>query len=83
MSPSLYPTSSMRVFSSWELYHTEAVFKEKRKIWYPMLELTIASPYLIDESEVQLSVARPINADECFPNYSKIKQPIGKGRVLV
>ncbi len=33
----------------------EAVFKEKRGVWDPMLELTITSPYLIVDFEVQLS----------------------------
>jgi hypothetical protein len=42
-----------------------------------MLELTIISPYLIVDFEVQLSTST--NADECFPNYSKTEQPIGKG----
>jgi hypothetical protein len=31
----------------------EAVFKEKRVVWDPMLELTITSPYLIIDFEVQ------------------------------
>jgi hypothetical protein len=31
----------------------EAVFKEKHGVWDPMLELTITSPYLIVDSEVQ------------------------------
>jgi len=31
----------------------EAVFKEKRGVWDPMLELTITSPYLIIDFEVQ------------------------------
>ncbi len=45
------------------------------------LELTITSPYLIVGSEVQPSTLTTTNADECFPNYSKMEQPIGKGRV--
>jgi hypothetical protein len=31
----------------------EAVFKEKHGVWDPTLELTIISPYLIVDSEVQ------------------------------
>jgi hypothetical protein len=31
---------------------TEAVFKENHGVWYPMLELTITSPYLIVNSVV-------------------------------
>jgi hypothetical protein len=46
-----------------------------------MLELAITSPYLTVVSEVQLFTPMPMNANECFPNYSKIEQPIGKGRV--
>ncbi len=42
-----------------------------------MLELTKTSPYL--DSEVQLSSKRMTKTDECFPNYSKLEQPIGKG----
>jgi hypothetical protein len=30
---------------------------------------------------VQLSTLMTTNSDEYFPNYSKMKQPIGKGRV--
>jgi hypothetical protein len=59
----------------------EAVFKEKRGIWNPMLELTITSPYLIVEFKVQPSTPMMRNANECFPNNSKIKLPIRKGRV--
>jgi hypothetical protein len=46
-----------------------------------MLELTITSPYLIVDSEDQLSTPTTTNDDECFSNYSKNEQPIGKGRV--
>jgi hypothetical protein len=48
-----------------------------------MLELTMTSPYLTVVSEVQLFTPVPMNANECFPNYSKMEQPIGigKGRV--
>ncbi len=55
-----------------------AVFKEKRGVWDPMPELTITSPYLIVDSEVQLSALTTMNVHECFFNY----QPIGKGRIL-
>lgn len=44
-----------------------------------MLELTITSPYLIDDSEDKLSTPTLTNAEEGFPNYSKMSQPIGKG----
>jgi hypothetical protein len=58
----------------------EAVFKEKRGIGDPMLQLTITSPYLIVDSEVQLSIPTTTNSGECFLIYSKIEQPIGNGR---
>jgi hypothetical protein len=34
---------------------TEDVFKEKRRVWDPMLKLTIISPYIIVDSKVKLS----------------------------
>jgi hypothetical protein len=40
---------------------------EKHRVWDPVLELTITSPYLIVDSEGQLSTLT--NADESFPNY--------------
>jgi hypothetical protein len=46
-----------------------------------MLEQTKIKPYLIDNSEVQLSTLTTTNANECFPSYSKYYQPIVKGRV--
>jgi restriction endonuclease len=59
---------------------TEAVSKEKRGVRDPILELTMTSPYLIVDSEVQLSTPTTTNAKECYPNYSKMEQPIGKER---
>ncbi len=44
-----------------------------------MLELTIISPYLKTDFEVQLSTST--NADECFPNYSKTEKTNRKRRV--
>jgi hypothetical protein len=44
------------------------------------MELTTTSPYLIVDSEVQLSTPTATNVDECFSNYSKMEQPKGKGR---
>ncbi len=44
------------------------------------MELTIISPYLILDSEVQLSTPSTTKADECFRNDWKMEQPIGKGR---
>jgi hypothetical protein len=41
----------------------------------------ITSPCLIVDSKVQPSTQTTTNANECFPNYSKMEQPIGKGRV--
>jgi hypothetical protein len=57
----------------------EAVFKEKHRVWE--LQLTITSHYLIVDSEVQLSAPTMTNVNECFPDYSKKKQPIGNERV--
>ncbi len=54
----------------------EAKFKEKLGEWDPMLELTLTSPYLIVDSAVQLPTPKTTNADECFPTYSKMEQPI-------
>jgi|LakMenEpi03Aug12_release.lakeMendotaPanAssembly.Ray.scaffolds.fasta_scaffold1833859_1 hypothetical protein len=44
------------------------------------LELIIIPPYLIVDSEVQLSTSTPTttNGVECFPSYSKMEQPLGK-----
>jgi hypothetical protein len=42
-----------------------------------MLELAITSPF-IPKSSFQ---PQRTNADECFANYSKMEQQIGKGRV--
>ncbi len=36
-------------------------------VWDPMLELAINSPYVIVDSETQLSTPTTANADECFP----------------
>ncbi len=47
-----------------------------------MLELTITLLYLIEVSEAKLSTPTMTNAEECFPNYSKMEQPIGKGMEL-
>jgi hypothetical protein len=46
-----------------------------------MLELAITSLYLIVEFKVHPSTPMMTNDNDCFPNYSKMKQPIGKGRV--
>jgi len=46
----------------------EAVFKEKRGVWDPMLELIITSPYLIVDSEVQLSNPKTTNVSQLFKN---------------
>ncbi len=48
--------------------YSEAVFIEKRRVWDPMLELTIILPYLTVDAENQLSAPKTTNADECFPN---------------
>ncbi len=61
--------------SSW------AEFKEKPGIWDSMLELITTSPYIIVDSEVQLTTRTTMNAEKCFANYSKTEQPIVKGRV--
>jgi hypothetical protein len=45
-----------------------------------MLEPTITLLYLIVDFEVQLSTPTTMNIDERFPYYSKMKQPVGKGR---
>jgi hypothetical protein len=45
-----------------------------------MLELT-TSHYLVVHSKVQLFTSTTTNANECFTNYSKMDQPIGKARV--
>jgi hypothetical protein len=38
--------------------------------------------YNLTLSHSRLKSSTPTtNADDCFPNYSKIEQPIGKGRV--
>jgi hypothetical protein len=58
-------------------HHPEAVFKEK----HGAAELTITSSFLIVDSGVQPSTPTRTNATECFPDYSKMEQPIGKGRV--
>jgi hypothetical protein len=58
----------------------EAVFKEKRVIWGPYAgadyNLTVS------HNRLRSPVSFPIrsNADECFPSYSKMEQPIGRGR---
>jgi hypothetical protein len=45
--------------------HPVAKFKEKNGVWDPMLELTITYiPYLIVDSEVQLSTQMTMNAEE-------------------
>ncbi len=59
----------------------EAVFIEKRGVWDNMLEMTKTPPYLIVNFKVQLSTPATTYAYNCFPNYSKMEQPIGKGRV--
>ncbi len=38
-----------------------------------MLEQTITSSYLIVDFDIKLSTPRTSNADECFPNYSKME----------
>jgi hypothetical protein len=38
-------------------------------------------PYLIVDCEFQLSTPKMMNADKCFPNYSKMEQPIEKWRI--
>jgi hypothetical protein len=35
--------------------------------WYPMLGLTMISPYLMVNSEVQLSTPMTTTVDDCFP----------------
>jgi hypothetical protein len=45
------------------------------------LEQTKTPPYLIVESEVQLSTLTTVNADNCLPKNSTMEQPIGEGRV--
>ncbi len=49
----------------------------------PMMELIITLYYLIVHSEVQLSTPTMTITivDECLLNYSKMKQPIGRGRI--
>jgi hypothetical protein len=51
----------------------EAVLKEKRGVWDPIVELTITSPYLIVDSEFQLSTPKMMNADcrQMFPKLFK------------
>jgi hypothetical protein len=56
----------------------EAAFKEKREVWDPILELTIASPYLIGDSS-QASIPEMTNANECFHKYSKWNNQQEKG----
>ncbi len=46
----------------------EAVFKEKHGVWDPIVERTITSPYLIIDSEVQLSTLHPID-DKCLQMF--------------
>jgi hypothetical protein len=41
----------------------------------------ITSPYLIVDTEVQLSTPAQTNAKKCFPHYLKMEQQITKGRV--
>jgi hypothetical protein len=48
---------------------------------YAGADYNLILPYLIVDSEVQISALTTTNAYECFPNYSKMEQPIGKGRV--
>ncbi len=59
------------------LQSSEAIFKRETLEWDPMLELTLASPYLIVDSKVQPSTPTTTNADECFP----FCKPIGIGRL--
>jgi hypothetical protein len=42
--------------------------KEKSGEWNSMLLFTIPSPYLLVDSEVQLSSPTTTNANKCFPN---------------
>ncbi len=46
----------------------------------PMPELTL-SPSQGSMNSATVFTLTTTNADECFPNYSKMEQPIGKGRV--
>ncbi len=41
--------------------------KREHGVWDPILTLTIISPNLIVDSEVQLFIPSATNADECFP----------------
>ncbi len=59
----------------------EVVFKEKCGVWDPMSEPTKTLPYLIVDNEVQLFSPTTTYVVKWFPNYSKMEQSIGKGRV--
>jgi hypothetical protein len=70
---------------------TEAVFKEKRGVRDPLLELTITSTYLIDDAEVSsppqtqrekggVGKVSPIGWAHYYLSANN-GQPIGKGRV--
>jgi hypothetical protein len=64
------------------VWSTEAEFKEKHGVWgsYAVADYNLTLTHKVD-SEVQLSIPQT-NAEECFPSYSKMEQPTGKGRVL-
>jgi hypothetical protein len=61
------------VHFSFPLARTEAEFKEEHEVWDLILELTITSPNIIVDSEVQLSIPETTNAVECVFKYSKMK----------
>jgi hypothetical protein len=61
---------------------SEVRLYSKRKVGYgPYCGANYNLPYLIVDSEFQLSIPKMMNADKCFPNYSKMEQSIEKWRI--
>jgi hypothetical protein len=76
-----YPSSILYEFS-FPLARTEAEFKEEYEVRDLILELTITSPYIMVDSEVQLSIVATTNVFSSIQKR-KMEQPIGKGEYTV